>query len=210
MSLTGSDINYALKDQEDFESLNLTDAIKFQYAFKVEETYQLDLLTQFQQKLTDERVAMCTSGKGISSVYHPDKVDEGSTNAVSFPQMGIKPVLQLPKTAKKVDKFNSLQKWEGIILEVKQDYIVARLTSLGIPSQEEEAEIPLSELESEDLDLVEPGSVFYWNIGYLDTARGQRIRSSLIRFRRIPYITKNQIEGAAVDANKLRQFICWE
>jgi len=196
--------------EESHESLTLTDAINSQYALSDDELYGPDLISQFRQKLPEERLAMYTNVKGINSVYYSKRETERSTITVLTPQVGVKPILQLPKTAKKVDKSNSLQKWEGIVLELKEDRIIARLTNLDNPLQEDEAEIPLSELEPEDLNLIQPGSVFYWNIGYLDTGKGQRLRTSLIRFRRIPYITKKQIQGAAIDAEDLRQFINWE
>jgi hypothetical protein len=63
-------------------------------------------------------------------------------------------------------------------------------------SPEEEAEIPMDEVSAMDLDLVRPGALFYWSIGYRGHASGQRSRESLIRFRRLPRWSMEEVEHA--------------
>jgi hypothetical protein len=170
--------------------------------------YRVELLSQFQEKLPYQKIATYVSSEGTGSALPSQTEDHRSTRALPFERSVVRPVLELPK-ARKVDRFNSLQKWEGIVLEVRKDLIIARLQDLGEIGIEEEAEIPMAEIETEDCELVRPGAIFYWNIGYLETAKSQRIRSSLIRFKRIPYITKKKMEGAALEADHLRQLIRW-
>jgi hypothetical protein len=107
----------------------------------------------------------------------------------------------------KIDKFNSLQKWEGCVTKVTKDSFFANLVDLtnsDIP--EEEVEIPIKEIVQEDIELIRPGAVFYWNIGYYDKTSG-RLRSSLIRFRRLPLWTKNEINLAKSKAEELSKSI---
>lgn len=107
--------------------------------------------------------------------------------------------------------FSSLQKWEGVVLQVTLECIIARLVDLTQPgASEEEAEIPLNELSEEDRDLIQPGAVFYWNIGYLDSQSGQRTRVSIIRFRRLPAWTRKEIESAGREAARIRAAFGWE
>lgn len=105
------------------------------------------------------------------------------------------------------DKFIMLQRWEGTVTKVSKDSFVARLSDLSQENLEEEAEIPIEEIPEADLGLVEPGAVFYWCIGYIDRVGGQRIRASMIRFRRLPTWTQPAIEKVKADAQRLRQIL---
>jgi|ERR1043166_3552315 hypothetical protein len=101
-------------------------------------------------------------------------------------------------------KFLPLQKWEGTVLKIRKDSFICRLTDLNRKGLHEEAEIPIEEVPTTDRPLIELGAVFYWNIGYLDNEVGQRIRASIIRFRRLPVWTKSEIDKAKLEATRLR------
>jgi|SRR5215813_6560630 len=105
------------------------------------------------------------------------------------------------------DKFIMLQRWEGTVTNVSKDSFVARLSDLSQENLEEEAEIPIEEIPEADLRLVEPGAVFYWCIGYIDRVGGQRIRASMIRFRRLPTWTQPAIAKVKAEAQRLRQIL---
>lgn len=108
------------------------------------------------------------------------------------------------------DSFVSLQKWEGIVLEVKKGYFLARLIDLTHEGPDEEAELPMEEITDQDKDLVKPGAIFYWNIGYLDRRSGQRIRASVIRFRRLPKWSRDEIKAAKREAAHLQETLGWK
>lgn len=101
------------------------------------------------------------------------------------------------------EKFRTIQKWEGYVLEVFEETFLARLIRLEGEGPDQEAEIYLEDLDVPDRALVMPGAVFYWSIGYLDKPSG-RIRASILRFRRLPGWTKGEIEAAADAAKKLK------
>ncbi len=63
-------------------------------------------------------------------------------------------------------------------------------------------EILLSEISDEDLQLIDVGAVFYWNIGYQTNPSGSRTRSSIIRFRRLPVWRFEELSEAQKKAEK--------
>ena len=103
--------------------------------------------------------------------------------------------------------FISLQKWEGVVTTVSKNTFHAKLVDLN-SEDDELAEIPKAEVNDEDLLLLKPGSIFYWNIGYSFTA-GTKTRASLIRFKRMPKLTRKQEEEAKRRASALLEKIKW-
>lgn len=108
------------------------------------------------------------------------------------------------------EKFISLQKYEGTVIEVYNSTFLARLVDLTSNLEDEEAEFEIEEADPDDHDLIKKGAQFYWNIGYVDRSWGQRMRASLIRFRRLPAWHKNQIETAKKDAESLIESLNWK
>jgi hypothetical protein len=98
--------------------------------------------------------------------------------------------------------FTSLKKWRGVVLKIYNDYFLCRLVDQGGNSPDEEAEILLSEISEEDLQLIGIGAVFYWSIGYQTNPSGTRTRSSIIRFRRIPVWRPEELSEAQKKAEK--------
>lgn len=115
-----------------------------------------------------------------------------------------KPVVWLPAKEKRRSQFKCLQKWRGVVLEVLQDTFIARLEDYNEETPDEEAEILFAEISDEDLSLVEVGSVFYWSIGYHVNPSGQRKRASIIRFRRLPVWTSEEIKEAESRAQEFK------
>ena len=87
--------------------------------------------------------------------------------------------------------------------------MVARLIDLSEKESEGEAEFALDEIHSDDLPLVKPGAIFYWTIGYLDKG-GQRIRASIIRFRRLPRWRTEELDAAKKDAEYTQKLFKWD
>ena len=106
-------------------------------------------------------------------------------------------------------RFEVLQKWEGIVLDVLHDSLTARLIDLTLQGSDEEAEFALEEIDEGDKDLLKPGAVFYWNIGYSDSPTG-RARVSIIRFRRLPVWRSEELAQAKRDAERLSGLLEWK
>jgi hypothetical protein len=114
------------------------------------------------------------------------------------------------KSEQRQDFFTSLQAWEGIVLEVMPDSFWARLLDLTNTGADEEAELPMNEISDDDKPLVRPGAIFYWDIGYHTSYSGQRMRSSLIRFRRLPAWTQREIDAAEREADRIGKALGWQ
>jgi hypothetical protein len=105
------------------------------------------------------------------------------------------------------DSFDVLQKFEGTVLSVGSDSFVARLVEKPNSVPEEEAEIPLAEVMPGDRELVKPGAVFYWVIGYRRAVHGQLSRSSVIRFQRMPSWSPAEVQRARQAAETFLSFL---
>lgn len=114
------------------------------------------------------------------------------------------------RTTPRQSVFISLQKWEGVVLEVMTGSFLVRLVDLTRTGPDEEAELPLDEISEEDRPLVRPGAIFYWHIGYHTSYSGQRTRTSIIRFRRLPAWTREEIDAARREAEHLGESIGWQ
>lgn len=82
---------------------------------------------------------------------------------------------------------------------------LAHLKPVGGESGDLEAEIYLSEISEDDLPLVKPGAMFYWSIGYIIKSTGAKINASVIRFRRMPTWSRQDIEDAKKQVKSLRE-----
>jgi hypothetical protein len=136
---------------------------------------------------------------------------EPFANVAARLQAGVSILHSLPIAQRSQARFILLQQWEGYVETKKADSFVARLVDLDNPVEREvEADILLSEVNPDDLDLIKPGAVFYWTIGYRDQATGQRARVSEIRFRRLPAFTENDLDVAKRDAQQTAELLGWE
>lgn len=115
----------------------------------------------------------------------------------------------LPKRTQAQPLFTALQKWQGTVSQVTDSTFTAMLLDLQDPSVEEVAEFELEEVSQGDLDLVEQGAVFYWSIGYRTEPSGERSRSSVLVFRRLPAWSKKDLLRAAGRAKDIRDHFGW-
>lgn len=141
--------------------------------------------------------------KAIATVEdEPDAWDRSSPGGVAQ-RMVVAPV-SIPVASLPQAEFDALQKWEGHVVSVSESEFTATLIDLTRPGVEEEAVLDLTELSEDDLPLVQPGAVFYWSVGYRVEQSGERSRSSVIWFRRLPAWTEKDIERARRRARDLK------
>ena len=82
--------------------------------------------------------------------------------------------------------FDMRGQWEGTVLRAEADEFAVVLRDILNPDiKEYEALFSTEEVSDDDRDLLKEGAIFYWTIGY-QQRRGQRLRVSEIRFRRLP------------------------
>jgi hypothetical protein len=123
---------------------------------------------------------------------------------------------QLIPTADRVDTSErpreiliALQSWEGVVLDVNDRSFVVRLVDVAGEHDDEEVKLSREELSDFDLELLEPGAILYWTIGYRQQIRGSRERVSRIRLRRVPAWTERQLGEAQERAEDLARELDW-
>jgi hypothetical protein len=101
-------------------------------------------------------------------------------------------------------RFIVLQKWEGTVVSVDGDAFTAVMRDLADPSRpDEQMTLSLEEIAPSDRDLLEPGAILYWSLGYRETLSGSRERVALLRFRRLPVWTRGDLREVERKARRL-------
>ena len=107
------------------------------------------------------------------------------------------------------ERFITLQSWEGIVFEVREEAFVAKLMDKTNGGYDQEAEFSFEEVSPYDHSLIKTGAIFYWDIGYSENKSKQRIRASIIKFRRRPAWTSNELKIARERAKRLTEKLGW-
>jgi len=116
----------------------------------------------------------------------------------------VQPLVRV-RSRNSVRRVEVLQQFEGVVTEVGEDYFVARMHDLtNSESEIEVMEFDLREISEQDHEILQPGSVFYWTIGYETRVGGQVVRISEMRVQRNPIWTKAKLDS--VESEALRIF----
>lgn len=107
--------------------------------------------------------------------------------------------------------FSRLEQREGVVLEVmpEEDVFRARLVDPRAVEPDEEVVVEMEQLSPYDLDLVAPGALFFWAIGYLTKASGRRQLTLRIDFRRLPAERAGYAERASKAAKTYMKEMKW-
>ncbi len=141
------------------------------------------------------------------SVGRQQSPAENGTETVEFQEKPSLPATPGPPVEYTRARFLVLGSWEGVVLEVTNETFIARLTDIHSGRPDEIAEFHKSDLSGSDLELLEPEAIFYWFVGYNDNRSGQRARSSILRFRRLPAWTPEEDEQARAWAHEAAQIL---
>lgn len=76
--------------------------------------------------------------------------------------------------------------WDGVVTQVGSETFKARVIPLGMRGPEQAIEFSVADVSDSDMELFEPGAIFYWTIAYRTTPHGRVRRASEVRFRRLP------------------------
>jgi hypothetical protein len=158
---------------------------------------------------TSDLVPTATAFRKIPAMGGSMSIEGNTIAATSWDPAAPSVFLRKSVYAQPRSRFEVLQKWEGIVLDVLHDSFTARLIDLTRQGADEEAEFALDEIDEGDKDLLKPGAVFYWNVGYSDSLSG-RARVSIIRLRRLPIWRKEELERAKRDAERLSTLLEWK
>lgn len=108
-----------------------------------------------------------------------------------------------PRSEMVADSAITVQAWEGVVLEVFDKFLAVKLIDKTDRSaQDTVAELDIGEIDADDADLVRPGAIFYWYLSYEHRPSGKK-RSSMIRFRRTPSWTADDLKRTEAYANEL-------
>ena len=175
-----------------------------------EEEEKVDSSQTTSKYATDPEVLLDLKEDKINSVLH--SAEEETRNSYGryrkFNQADLFyweifcPIISFPSSEHRVNRMVSLQKWEGYVLRVLKDSLWVRLIDLTHQAPDAEGEIQLDEITQDDFELIKPGAIFYWNIGYLDLYSGTRQRSSIIRFQRLPVWSSEEIDVGRREAER--------
>lgn len=154
---------------------------------------------EFHDHLVEEPNEMASEGTQTRDQGGAFGVNGGSTwVSRKSPAMTLPP--ELPP---KGQRFNVRQKWEGFVIEKNDETFLAWLTPIMGEGPDQIAEIYISKVETEDRALVKPGAVFYWTIGYARDESPTLRRDQILRFRRLPGWTDQELEKARARAERL-------
>ena len=107
-------------------------------------------------------------------------------------------------------EIEEIAEWDGYVEEIHKDYFVARMRGLkgkGVTGKDEEAEIPISDIDIADRDLLVLGGFFRLTITYESPRVGPKRRYTTVQFRRLPAYSEREIEAARRLASELQSAI---
>jgi hypothetical protein len=122
--------------------------------------------------------------------------------SAAFPSIAPPPTISL----------QPLQEWEGYVTEIGPETFTGRLVDVTArrKTEEEMADFPICDLSDDDRELLAPGAIFRWVIGYQRSKGGTKRRVSQITFRRLPGWTRKDLARAKDTAAELSREISWE
>jgi hypothetical protein len=105
--------------------------------------------------------------------------------------------------------FKPLRNWEGVVETLSEKTFTATMrdTENKDDRGEEQFEIDIEDVDEGDRDLVVPGGIFYFTVGYRIRRGGTRIKGTEIVFRRMPRWSKKDIQRAKERADKLLELM---
>jgi hypothetical protein len=102
--------------------------------------------------------------------------------------------------------FSPLQEWEGYVAYIDNNTFTGHLVdkTAGKKLAEETIDFQIDELSDDNKKLLREGAIFRWSIGY-QKVHGTKRKVSEIVFRRLPALTKKDIESADIRATILSE-----
>lgn len=110
------------------------------------------------------------------------------------------------------ERFVSLQAWQGVVEEIKlsEQEFTAILFDMTAAGPKETATFDFADVSQGDANLLRPGAVFYWAVGYRTAPSGQRSRVSILQFRRMPTLSTEDLGEAFTAADALLRELRWD
>ena len=125
--------------------------------------------------------------------------------AVAVPYVQCRFTPPVPRT-----NFHTLQAWEGAVTAVNDRSFSVRLVDLTGNQPDEEADVDFEDVSKDERSLVKIGAVFLLHVGYATSEGGQRSRTAILRFRRLPVWTEKELSSAERAAQDHVENIHWD
>lgn len=113
---------------------------------------------------------------GIADDVRPDEMVTAGLDTYSAQTSG--------KPYESQGRFITLARWEGVVTELFDSYFEAQVIDL-VSEESATVQFDFADIADSDVPLCVPGALFYWSIGYDVRPGGQRLRGSVVMFRRI-------------------------
>lgn len=150
--------------------------------------------------------------KGYRTTVLEDTASIDDQNAKSSAFIEEKVKKELPRVITPLSQKQNLvedvrQIFTGFVTNIGDYGITARISDVTDSSKsDEEIVFDINEIDERELCLVELGAQFYWHIGYKQGHKISRQRFSVIRFRRLPRWTRDELESAEQIAKEYAEF----
>ncbi|MCK5615458.1 hypothetical protein KAR91_77055 [Candidatus Pacearchaeota archaeon] len=135
--------------------------------------------------------------RSVGSIYSFENIKQES------------PVLRI-KSDKILGTSITFSKWKGVVRNIEKESFIAKVTDIVEKIPDEEVEFFISDVSSDDKELLLVGAVFYWSIGHVFSSSGQITRASFLRFQRLPLFDRNSLNMAKRKAFDIQKNIRWE
>lgn len=103
-----------------------------------------------------------------------------------------------------------LAEWNGCVTEIDTHYFSAALKGIfgeGVNGEEEDAEIPISDVSESDRDLLALGNFFRLCVFYEMREDGQPRRYTQVVFRRLPAYRPHELAQAVERASEIHRLL---
>ena len=150
--------------------------------------------------------------KGYKTTVPEDTVSIDDQDAKSSTFIEEKIKKELPRVITPLSQEQNLvedirQIFAGFVTNIRDYVITARISDITDPSRpDEDIVFDINEIDERELHLVELGAQFYWHIDYKQGHKISRQRFSIIRFRRLPQWTKDELESSKKTAEEYAKF----
>ncbi len=147
--------------------MNDAKALTVSDAFYIKDSQTNPIEPQTMNEITQERIESFFEDPSV--VTDEKKADRNKRDTMSQSMTRkdkTPPLAFVPRTDYHPRTFSSLQRWEGYVVEVHEEYFVARITDLDEEHEDEEIEVMYTDISEDDMKLIRPGAIFNWHIGY--------------------------------------------
>lgn len=140
-----------------------------------------------EARQVDERapaqVSQANGNRGTGSSPRNDSPDTSSGDPKSWSAAAM-PTTREPEAV----AFQRLERRDGVVLKIdeREGVFRARLVDPNTKEPDQEVEVEIDQVSPSDLDLLAPGALFFWAIGYVTRRTGRRNLVLQLDFRRLP------------------------